>query len=199
MLRLRRIEPRDHTVRGSLHVKTPARIAVRRGLWTIPWKGTDVPEPTQCIAPTNSERCDNHGLPEAPFPLCGTHAAEVLQYLGEAAERHASAAVAAVQAIEAEDDCQPVGIPTPVPGRDVVYYVRIGQLIKIGYSRDLRHRMRCYPPDAELLAFEPGGRTVERRRLWQFRNEDRMRNEWFTPSVELLRHIKNINARPLAS
>lgn len=79
------------------------------------------------------------------------------------------------------------------PGGDpVVYYARIGDYIKIGFSAHLRNRLRTLRVD-ELLAVEPGGPDLERDRHQQF-TTDRidLRRENFRPSDALLEHVAGI-------
>ena len=76
-----------------------------------------------------------------------------------------------------------------------VYYVRLDeQRIKIGYTSRLRQRigaLRVHP--SALLAYEPGGREVEKARHEQFA-ADRLdaRLEDFTPSPALLTWIDDL-------
>jgi hypothetical protein len=81
-----------------------------------------------------------------------------------------------------------------IPGRGihVVYYLRIGNHIKIGYSANLSDRMRSYPPDAEVLATESGSKALEKARHQQFDHQLRLGREWFAPSLDLLTHIENL-------
>lgn len=77
----------------------------------------------------------------------------------------------------------------------VVYYLRKGDRIKIGWSGNLSARMRALRPDA-LLAVEPGCMHLETGRHHQFA-EHRLPNtgdgdEWFTPAPELLAHVELI-------
>lgn len=74
----------------------------------------------------------------------------------------------------------------------LVYYVRCGDLIKIGTTTKLSMRLAAYPPFAELLATEPGGYDVERARHKQFAEHHAMRNEWFTAADDLLAHIATL-------
>lgn len=79
--------------------------------------------------------------------------------------------------------------------RDVVYYLRRNGLIKIGWSGNLKARMRALRPD-ELLAVEPGCMHIETGRHHQFA-EHRLPSgpagdEWFNPAPELLGHIELI-------
>jgi hypothetical protein len=75
-----------------------------------------------------------------------------------------------------------------IPG--VVYYIRVGELIKIGYTRDLDQRLRAYPPDAELLATEIGNELIEQAGHAQFGDLLAARAEWFHPGPALLAHIE---------
>ena len=77
----------------------------------------------------------------------------------------------------------------------VVYYLRRNDLIKIGWSGNLKARMRALRPD-ELLAAEPGCIHIETGRHHQFA-EHRLPNngdgdEWFQSAPELLTHIELI-------
>jgi hypothetical protein len=73
-----------------------------------------------------------------------------------------------------------------------VYYLRVGDQIKIGFSSNVRQRLRSYPPGSELLALEPGTKKTERRRHNEFYEWLAAGREWFEPSAELLKHIQDI-------
>lgn len=74
------------------------------------------------------------------------------------------------------------------PRVDVVYYLRYGDRFKIGTSANPRQRFASLPHD-EVLAFERGDRTLERRRHLQFANHRIPRTEWFEANDELARLI----------
>ena len=74
----------------------------------------------------------------------------------------------------------------------IVYYLMVGRLVKIGTTRNLTARLFGYPPDAELLATEPGGPTRERERHEQFAHLRAARAEWFRPDPELLAHCDTL-------
>lgn len=76
---------------------------------------------------------------------------------------------------------------------DVVYYMRFGNLIKIGTSGVLQTRVRVLKPD-ELLAIEPGSYPLETKRHRQFAGF-RARGEFFYPAPVLMEHIKKIRTR----
>lgn len=73
----------------------------------------------------------------------------------------------------------------------VVYYVQFNGRIKIGFTTNLEERLTVIPHD-RVLAVEPGGCEVERKRHRQFADE-RVTGEWFEPSERLLAHINTIN------
>lgn len=78
-------------------------------------------------------------------------------------------------------------------GRDgFVYYLRVGERIKVGYSADVKRRMRQYPPTSQLLAVEPGDLALERSRHQQFAGSRADGREWFHPTVDLLEHVEQL-------
>lgn len=75
----------------------------------------------------------------------------------------------------------------PRPRVDVVYYVRSGETVKIGTSRNPRQRLRALWFD-ELLAFERGARALEQARHAQFAALRRS-GEWFEYRDALADHV----------
>lgn len=80
----------------------------------------------------------------------------------------------------------------PLPERERVYYVRIGDRCKIGYTASMWGRLVSLNPE-ELLAVEPGGRNLERERHVQFRKL-RTHGEWFRLDQPLLDHVAELAA-----
>ncbi|MGW4028233.1 GIY-YIG nuclease family protein [Streptomyces sp. NPDC004838] len=77
----------------------------------------------------------------------------------------------------------------------VVYYIRRGNLIKVGTTVNLRDRMNVLMPD-EVLAVEPGGRDVESQRHRQFRElRTSSRGEYFFPGKALQQHVRSVRAQ----
>lgn len=74
------------------------------------------------------------------------------------------------------------------PRLDVVYYIRFGELIKIGTSANPRRRIASLPHD-EVLAFERGDRRLEQHRHAQFGSHQLNGGEWFHTHDALLAHI----------
>lgn len=82
-----------------------------------------------------------------------------------------------------------VAVPLASMG-SIVYYIRRGDLIKIGTTADPARRFAALLPD-EILAFEPGGRNEETYRHRQFIHL-RGRGENFRQAPELLEHIRAV-------
>lgn len=81
---------------------------------------------------------------------------------------------------------------------DRVYYIRCGDLVKIGYSNDPAARLRSLqtgsPSRLELMVTEPGGRAVESARHEQF-SDWRTEGEWFMLVPEVLEHLRALGWR----
>lgn len=78
-----------------------------------------------------------------------------------------------------------------------VYYVRIGDHIKIGYTISVKDRLRALRvPVEDLLALEPGGRAEEQARHERFAHL-RITKRWenFEPGDALVEHIADLVAR----
>jgi hypothetical protein len=74
--------------------------------------------------------------------------------------------------------------------RSIVYYIRRGDLIKIGTTTNPVSRFKDLMPD-EILAFEPGGPDDEARRHRQFAwCRITKRGEYFRQTTRLLGHIE---------
>lgn len=71
----------------------------------------------------------------------------------------------------------------------IVYYIRRGDVIKIGTTTNPRSRFKNLMPD-EILAFESGGRKEEAARHEQFGScRVTMKGEYFHPAEKLMEHI----------
>lgn len=81
-----------------------------------------------------------------------------------------------------------------VPSLCHVYYVRRGNLVKIGTTSDLYRRMSAILPD-EVLAVEPGSYALESKMHSKFhhlRAESPGQREWFRLEQELHEHIERV-------
>lgn len=77
-----------------------------------------------------------------------------------------------------------------LPTGEVVYYMRLGNRVKIGYTSDLPGRMSAIQPE-ELLVTEPGGRALELVRHGQFAHL-RVVGEWFKWAEPLVSHVREL-------
>jgi hypothetical protein len=75
---------------------------------------------------------------------------------------------------------------------DVVYYLRVGDLVKIGTTNNLKRRLRAYPPGTVVLATETGSFQREAQRHEQFADYLAERKEWFTLGPDLIKHIEDL-------
>jgi len=118
-----------------------------------------------------SEPCSVCGADVVPgTPLCLTHLRVVARV------KHGASP-------EPPEHRQPTHSP-------VVYYALFGDRVKIGTTTDLVGRMGAVPHD-HLLATEPGGREVERRRHEQFATWHAT-GEWFHHCPAIAAHIETL-------
>lgn len=146
--------------------------------------------------------CDAPGMLEAPFPIRDFHADKLMKHLGayDAMMRER------LRSIGSMLDERPLDLSgeerknrarkQALADQSQVYYVRIGDHVKIGYTTNVRQRMNQLRVDvADVLATEPGGVELEKARHEQFDAERVGRREEFNPSRRLLAHIDAIKAQ----
>lgn len=78
----------------------------------------------------------------------------------------------------------------PIPADGVIYALRIGGFIKIGWTSDLNKRMRQYPPDTTLLAVMPGTRKDEKRIHRRLAVHLAQGREWFAMTPPVMEWVK---------
>lgn len=134
---------------------------------------------------------------EREIPLCERH----FQYIGERFMQERSIlggsfvreARPSPEEREAEWQAREDERARLLEEQSVVYYVRIGDRVKIGFSANLRQRLIALRlDDSAILATEPGGRMLETQRHREFAEERVGRREDFNPSRRLLAHIKSV-------
>lgn len=129
--------------------------------------------------------------PKLGIPMCVVHARIAHDKFIEhcdaedaaIAEQRRRAADALAVATAKVEGGEPLAPTDPVPGW--IYYVRIGDTVKIGFAKNVSQRMRQYPPTAALLAVEPGTPKIERARHSLFAAHLAHGREWFNPNPEL--------------
>lgn len=75
---------------------------------------------------------------------------------------------------------------------DVIYYIQVGDLIKVGTTSNIKRRLANYPPNAVVLATETGSFMRETERVEQFAEYLAGRREWFHPGPKLMAHIEEL-------
>lgn len=111
-------------------------------------------------------------------------------------ERHIEQAWAAHQIITGQATVPELN---PDPNRDVyslaaqgtVYFIRIGDLLKIGWTSKPLERMRSLKPDA-ILHFQPGSRRDEAKMHAKFIDHLVKGREWFEINADSMSMVKDI-------
>lgn len=140
--------------------------------------------------------CLAQRFPDSPGGLCAKHLRQAHEFWAE---------VEAIEYKRQRGESPPVKerwayihrpgpqFDNPQPKRSsLVYYLRFQGMIKIGTTVNLAKRLQAIPHD-EVLATEPGGTEVERRRHAEFREYRRAHREWFLPGPRLMDHIDRLN------
>ena len=157
---------------------------------------------TCVVAGDDEGLCGRDALPGAPWPMCVQHALDAYRHvarimtdraLDEQRRVHGLAEIDGLGGKWAGQACPDAMNGWPA----VVYYMQVGDLIKIGTTRHLQRRVSYYPPGSRLLAVEPGAEAVERHRHEQFADLRVARNEWFRPGAELMAHVEVLAAAGL--
>ena len=76
-----------------------------------------------------------------------------------------------------------------------VYYLRIGDHIKIGYAASLTKRMAAYPPNTTFLAAHPGTRQDEKNLHAMLTLHRAAGREWYDQAPEVLATVEQAKAR----
>lgn len=76
---------------------------------------------------------------------------------------------------------------------EVVYYMRLGNRVKIGWTTNLTVRRAAIQPE-EVMVTEPGGQKLEYQRHQQFKHL-RVSGEWFRLEGPLADHIDALRSK----
>ena len=84
-------------------------------------------------------------------------------------------------------------------GNGWIYYLRVEDRIKIGFSTNLAPRLKSYPPASVVLATHEGSMEDEHDLHVRFADDVAETREWFHPSPQVLDHIRSLATyEPLA-
>ncbi len=143
--------------------------------------------------------CEKRSTVEWDLPLCDRH---ILTVYRKVAERMGMLIAGRTRDPDwVEDGPIPESYyqPRPINYRPIypahplgsVYYVRLGNMVKIGFTTDMTTRMQTIPHE-EILHVRPGtmhDERVEHRRWAHLRRT----GEWFLAETELLDHIASLD------
>lgn len=135
--------------------------------------------------------CDGSVPEGAPVALCGTHIRKVYLFAVDMIEGAIARGVA-TQTDHSDWDAHPIK-RSPRSDEPVVYYLRFGDLIKIGTTTSLLDRVADLGGRRrDVLGAEAGSYELEARRHQQFAHLRQRRREYFQASPELLEHIASL-------
>lgn len=92
----------------------------------------------------------------------------------------------------------PTQLPPPLPQTPDggwIYYLQIGDRIKIGYASSMYNRMRSYPPNSILLAVHPGKIADERRIHREVAHHRVAGREWYGVTPEMVAYVEAVQER----
>lgn len=107
-------------------------------------------------------------------------------------DRTAIATAPEIRRAPVHPEADPTGWPS------IVYYIKRGEVIKIGTTTNAKRRFQNLVPD-EILAWEPGGAAEETARHRQFTHLRCGEGEYFRPGLDLIKHcaaIRSANGAP---
>jgi len=147
-----------------------------------------------CIPIYTGAPCGQPSHPVAPFAICGRHARQVWERFNQFADSVRSNEISQLAVMLNEHDAVRRRSTRELAESQtgLVYYVQIGDNLKIGYTKNLPQRLAAYPPTRRLLATERGGWDRESQRLREFRHLLDAGNEWFHPGPDLIEHINEL-------
>jgi hypothetical protein len=138
----------------------------------------------RCCAPN----CDRLSWPDVPIPLCQKCAVAIWLHVGDEWNRRLHDGTG-----EWPDGDWDPGRDHAGSQQPVVYFVQVGDLVKIGTTTSLPKRLADLQANAQerarvLLAL-PGSYLEEKSIHKQFK-ADRVRGEWFTPSPAMQEFVR---------
>lgn len=159
--------------------------------------------PATCTAINQGVECTADATMVEPVPLCDEHQLQVVVLvvpdLLTAAHRHAGAGVKPVPlpleeraAVVAGAPPRPVAAYMGGTHGPVVYFADAGARIKIGFSTNLRNRIRSLSmQEKDVVLLLRGGLTLERALHDTFAKERIDSTEWFEKSDRLMSFIQS--------
>lgn len=109
-------------------------------------------------------------------------------------QEHAILIWAAVEHMRTAGTVEPKVRPLPTASEieGCVYYIRIGDRVKIGHTTNPSKRLATYPPQTEILALRRGSKELEHREHVRFSEHRTDGREWFHANERVLHMIAEI-------
>lgn len=131
--------------------------------------------------------CDEF-LWDRTIPLCRHHAVKVWAYVDHREAKGVHMIARQEQLEETKRHEEAVAAVHTTPGW--VYYLRVGELIKIGFTLDIDRRLAEYPPNVELLAVHAGTWELEQSIHKRFDLDRVHGREWYQESEAMRAHLQ---------
>ena len=159
-----------------------------------------------CIAADRGVDCATEATMTSPVPLCDKHQLQlvlaIVPDILTAALRHSEAAAKPIPLPPEERAAVIAGaLPRPVGAYmggthgPVVYFADAGARIKIGFSTNLRNRLRQLSlQEKDVVLLLQGGLTLEQALHGMFKKERIDSTEWFVKSDRLMAFIQSKQA-----
>lgn len=154
--------------------------------------------------------CDSPASDRYPFPFCQEHLLLMWSYVDEdiratqktSEERDQEQEQVFIEAQERHDDAIKDNMSPPKPRHvnelqppGLIYYLQVGDYIKVGYTSNAKRRGSEYPPGSKLLLSYPGSREDEKRLHEKFVAYREAGREWYMDAAEIREHIEEMKAQ----
>lgn len=155
----------------------------------IEWRPRGTHRP--CIV----QLCNNDSSDRYEVPLCQEHVLAIWVMVDKDMREQGITSDEVVREHREQDAARAKANLDAAPGH--IYYLELGEYLKIGYTKDLWRRIHEYPPNAVLLAQHEGTREDEKRLHDQFAAFRDSGREWYLDVPEIREHIAQIPDGPL--
>jgi T5orf172 domain len=147
----------------------------------------------------NGSFCDGPGMPEAPFPICAHHARKAYEFGESLVDNTTRPVRGEVAQLLSDHSMRGVMLkPQPRLGekRPCVYFLVVGEHLKIGATETVRQRIASYPPSRRVLhiQFHADAWALEKQYHRKFQQHLIAGNEWFAVCSEILEFIDQLKA-----
>jgi hypothetical protein len=193
-------DPYPGATRDKERVEKAERQRLARMNRGIDWNVCIVPGCGESLTPWRDPLTRNsaHRDSRTELPICHDHAAVIWKQMAQFKSPEFIDAIIKMNAAIAERaEREVVEEKTKFMARQDgdIYFIRIGGLVKVGWTRDLWQRLKSYGASAELLVSYPGTRTDETNLHRQLRPALAKGREWYEDGPIIAAFIDEALAR----